>query len=44
MGFDEAVAGCAIRVSLGPQTTEDDILRFAECWLKRLQKHRGRLA
>ncbi|MFU8776783.1 MAG: cysteine desulfurase family protein [Roseovarius sp.] len=44
MGFDEAMAGCAIRVSLGPQTTEDDILRFAECWLKRLQKHRGRLA
>ncbi len=44
MGFDEATAGCAIRVSLGPQTTEDDILRFAECWLKRLQKHRGRLA
>ncbi|EAQ26952.1 MULTISPECIES: cysteine desulfurase family protein [unclassified Roseovarius] len=44
MGFDEVLAGCAIRVSLGPQTTEDDILRFAEAWLKRLQKHRGRLA
>ncbi|MGK8235903.1 cysteine desulfurase family protein [Roseovarius sp. MS2] len=44
MGFDEAMAGSAIRVSLGPQTTEDDILRFAESWLKRLQKHRGRLA
>ncbi|WP_417727608.1 cysteine desulfurase family protein [Roseovarius sp.] len=44
MGFDEALAGCAIRVSLGPQTSEDDILRFAEAWLKRLQKHRGRLA
>lgn len=44
MGFDEVLAGCAIRVSLGPQTTEDDILRFAESWLKRLQKHRDRLA
>lgn len=44
MGFEEAVAGCAIRVSLGPQTTEDDIMRFAEAWLKRLQKHRGRSA
>lgn len=43
MGFDEAKASCAIRVSLGPQTTEDEIMRFAEDWLKRWQKHQGRM-
>ncbi|WP_300547065.1 cysteine desulfurase family protein [Roseovarius sp.] len=43
MGFDEAEAGCAVRVSLGPATTEDEIMRFAESWLKRCQKHQGRM-
>ena len=43
MGFDEARAGCAVRVSLGPATTEDEIMRFAETWLKRWQKHQGRM-
>ena len=43
MGFDEAKASCAVRVSLGPQTTEDEIMRFAESWLKRWQKHQGRM-
>ncbi|MDR5654502.1 cysteine desulfurase family protein [Ruixingdingia sedimenti] len=42
MGFDEAVAGSAIRVSLGPQVTEDDVLRFAEAWLDRWRKFRQR--
>ena len=32
MGFDEVLAAQAIRVSLGVQTTEDDVLRFAEAW------------
>ena len=32
MGHDEALAGQAIRISLGPGTTEDEVLRFAECW------------
>ena len=32
MGYDEALAGQAIRISLGPGTTEDEVLRFAECW------------
>ncbi|WP_425039335.1 cysteine desulfurase family protein [Primorskyibacter sp. S187A] len=44
MGFDEDVAGCAIRVSLGPQTSEDDVLRFAERWGATLKKHRARAA
>ena len=44
MGFSEADAGCAVRVSLGPDTTEDEIMRFAEIWLKLRQKHRARAA
>lgn len=44
MGFDAAIAGSAIRASLGPQTTEDDVTRFAETWLAKLEKHRARAA
>ena len=44
MGFDEQTAASAIRVSLGPQTTEEDVLRFAETWLRKEQKHRARAA
>jgi cysteine desulfurase len=34
MGFDPVQAGSAIRVSLGPETTEDQVLRFAQAWSK----------
>ena len=44
MGFSDSEAGCAIRVSLGPETTEDEISRFAQAWLERLHKHRARAA
>jgi cysteine desulfurase len=44
MGYDEAQAGMAVRVSLGPQVTEDEIMRFAESWLARRCKHRARTA
>ncbi len=43
MGYDEVRAGCAIRVSLGPETTDHEVMRFAEAWLKRWQKHQGRM-
>ncbi|MDZ4095886.1 MAG: aminotransferase class V-fold PLP-dependent enzyme [Paracoccaceae bacterium] len=33
MGFDEAQAASAIRVSLGPWADEDEVLRFADTWL-----------
>jgi cysteine desulfurase len=33
MGMDEAAASCAMRVSLGPRTTEAEVMRFAEVWL-----------
>jgi len=32
MGFSEAEASCALRVSLGPATTEAEVLAFAEAW------------
>ena len=44
MGYDEVTAASAIRVSLGPQTTEEDVLRFAETWLEKEKKHRARAA
>ncbi len=44
MGFDEGASASAIRVSLGPETTEDDILRFAETWATQRRKHRARAA
>lgn len=39
-----AVAANAVRVSLGPDTTEDDVLRFAETWAQKLKKHEARAA
>ncbi|MCB1334211.1 MAG: aminotransferase class V-fold PLP-dependent enzyme [Roseivivax sp.] len=44
MGLDEAVAASAIRVSIGPGVTEEDVSRFAEAWLQTLTKHRARAA
>ncbi|NDV97827.1 MULTISPECIES: cysteine desulfurase family protein [unclassified Salipiger] len=38
MGFDDEVAGSAIRVSLGPTTREEDVLRFAEAWARQYRK------
>jgi cysteine desulfurase len=40
MGYDEGQAIGAIRISIGPDTTEDDVLRFAEAWLKAFHKRR----
>lgn len=44
MGYDERVASSAIRVSLGPTTTEDDVMRFAQAWLTAYERHRARAA
>ena len=32
MGWDEAAGGEVVRVSLGPQTSEADVLRFLKAW------------
>jgi cysteine desulfurase len=44
MGFDEALAGQAIRVSIGPGVTRDDVLRFADAWTKAYAKALARAA
>lgn len=44
MGFDEALAGQAIRVSLGPGQRRDDVLRFGEIWTAAYAKARARAA
>ena len=35
LGLDDDLAACALRVSLGIDTTEDEVLRFAEAWTKK---------
>ncbi|QFT63352.1 cysteine desulfurase family protein [Roseivivax sp. THAF30] len=44
MGETGEVASGAIRVSLGLETTEDDVMRFAETWLRHLERHRAKAA
>jgi cysteine desulfurase len=44
IGFDVGAAACALRVTLGPETTEDDVLRFAQAWLKARDRHMARAA
>jgi cysteine desulfurase len=44
MGFSGALAGQAIRVSLGPEVTKDDVLRFATVWTNAYAKARARAA
>lgn len=41
MGYDEALARCAIRVSVGPEVTEEQMLRFADVWASKYEKRRG---
>ena len=44
MGYSEAQARSAIRVSLGPSTEEADVRRFAEAWGQAYEKVRRRAA
>lgn len=44
MGFDDVAAASALRVSMGPSTTEDEVMRFAEAWLAQEQKFRQKAA
>lgn len=44
MGHDEDTARSAIRVSLGWQTDEQEITRFADAWSAQYRKHRARVA
>ncbi|SLN17197.1 cysteine desulfurase family protein [Pseudooctadecabacter jejudonensis] len=42
MGFDEDLAASAIRVSLGPETTQEDVMRFVDVWTQKQKRHRQR--
>ncbi len=44
MGFDDEVAASAIRVSIGPSTTKDDVTRFAKAWGAQRKKYKARQA
>ncbi len=44
MGYDDEVASSAIRVSLGPDTTEEEIGRFIDAWTAQYRKFRQRAA
>jgi cysteine desulfurase len=44
MGYDDETASCAVRVSLGLETTEDEVMRFAQTWLAKEAKFRARAA
>jgi len=44
MGFDDGLAGQAIRVSIGPGVTKDDVGRFAQAWTAAYAKARARAA
>lgn len=44
MGLDAQSAECALRVSIGPTTTEEEVMRFADAWTKQERKPRQRAA
>ncbi len=44
MGFDAGVATSAIRVSLGPDACEGDVMRFVEAWTAQAKKFQARVA
>ncbi len=38
MGLDDVTASSALRVSIGPDTKEGDLMRFADAWIKAHQR------
>ncbi len=44
MGFDATVAGSAVRVSIGPQTTREEVLGFAGAWERHYRRFRAKAA
>ena len=42
MGYGETEAACALRVSLGPETTEEEVTRFTDSWGRENEKRRAR--
>jgi len=44
MGYAPGLAASALRVSIGPQTTEEEVLRFADTWGRTYARARARAA
>ncbi|MGY6635366.1 MAG: cysteine desulfurase family protein [Alkalilacustris sp.] len=44
MGHTPEIAASAVRVSLGPEVRQEDVLRFAEAWRRQLGRFRARVA
>ncbi|MEL6235943.1 MAG: cysteine desulfurase family protein [Pseudomonadota bacterium] len=44
MGYDEVTAASAIRVSLGPTTTEAEVMAFADAWSAQYRRHCAKAA
>ena len=44
MGHDEEMASSAIRVSIGPTTTEAEVMAFADTWIEHYRRRRARAA
>jgi cysteine desulfurase len=44
MGFDEETAASAIRISMGPTTTEAEVAGFADRWIEHYRRRRQRAA
>lgn len=44
MGHDETTAASALRVSIGPETTEQEVMGFAEVWTERHRRFRRKSA
>jgi cysteine desulfurase len=44
MGYGSEVAGSAVRVSIGPTTTREDVLRFVDAWGRQARRRRARAA
>ena len=44
MGYSDALAGQAIRISLGPDVTREQVLRFADIWARDYRRITSRVA
>ncbi len=44
MGYDENTAGSAIRVSIGPATSEAELMAFADTWIEHYRRFKKRAA
>ena len=42
MGHGDVIASSAVRISLGPTTTEAEVIQFADIWLRKYKKFRAR--